>query len=140
MRSRTPKTYSTTRQAMEQVVATIRAHLPLIPGAKDGGYLERTLSDALERDYLTIEWERSWGVGCSLSISIGHGRLEQEEMRVVHHRKVRVEIGWSSTGRGTAEAIAAIALYQQVAQLACLIESVLARMEIAEVTEKPAAK
>jgi hypothetical protein len=36
------------------------------------------------------------------------------------------------------EATAAIALYQQVAQLACLVESVLARMDIADIDENKA--
>jgi hypothetical protein len=131
------KTYSTTEQAMAQAVAIVRQHLPLIPGAKDGGYLEQTLADATKRDYLNIAWERSWGVGCDLSISIRHGGLEREETRVVLHKRAEVQVSWSSTGRGPAEAMAAIALYTQVAQLACLVQAVLDRLDIADIETLP---
>jgi hypothetical protein len=135
------KTYTTTTQAMTQAVNVIRAHLPLIPGAKDGGYLEQTLQQAPDRDYLNIAFERSWGVGCDISVSIRHSGLEREETRMVLHKRASVEVSWSSTGRGPAEAMAAIALYTQVAQLACLVQAVLDRLDIAEVELKtPAAK
>jgi hypothetical protein len=137
-RNRTPKTYDAPQQAMERAVGIIRQHLPLIPGFRDSDRVEDRLQSAIAQHYLNIEWERGWGLGCSLSISIRHGRLEMEETRIVHHREVRVEVGWSSTGRGPAEAVAAVALYQQVTQLACLIESVLGEMEIAEIEEKAA--
>ena len=126
---------------MQAAAEVLRQHLPLIPGLRTSA--DNAIADIWDqveagRDYLNIEWTRSFGVGCSLSIGLRHARLEHEETRLVHHARPMVEVGWSSTGRGPAEAMGAIALYQQVAQLACLVETVLARLEIAEITDRPA--
>jgi hypothetical protein len=140
MRAKSPKSYTTSREAMQAAAEVLRQHLPLIPGLRTSA--DNAIADLWEqvqagRDYLNIEWSRSFGVGCSLSIALRHARVEQEETRIVHHLRATVEVGWSSTGRGPAEAMAAVALYQQVAQLACLVETVLARLEIAEVQDRP---
>src|SRR3954471_14755095 len=133
------KTYTTRRQAMDAVTELLGQHLPLIPGLRAGA--DRTLADLRGRvengtDYLNIEWSRSFGVGCSLSIGLRAGRVEREEERVIYHARPVVEVNWSGTSRSPAESMAAIALYQHVTQLACLVETVLARLEIAEVPER----
>lgn len=139
MRTKTPKSYTSRKEAMQAAAEILRQHPPLIPGLRTSA--DNAIADIWEqveagRDYLNIEWARSFGVGCSLSIGLRHGRLEHDGNRIVHQVRAAVEVGWSSTGRGPAEAMAAIALYTQVAQLACLVEAALGRMEIAEVTEK----
>ncbi len=135
MKTRTQKTYTTRRDAMFAALEVLRHHLQLIPGLRtsaDNAIADIWAQVDAGRDYLNIEWDRSWGVGCSLSVSMRHNGIEREETRIVYHSKAVVEVGWSSTCRSGAEAMAAIALYQQVAQLACLLESVLACLDIAE--------
>jgi len=68
---------------------------------------------------IRIEWERAWSVGCDLSVRIGSRHTDHD-----------VKVVWSSTGRTPAEAVAAAALYAQVAALACEIESLLSRIEV----------
>ena len=125
------KTYTSPQQAMSKAAEIIKQHAATIPGLRDD-FAER-LASALDHGYINIEWERSWGVGASLSVGFRHGRLEQEETRIIYHKRGDLSVGWSSTGRTPTEAMAAIALYTQVAQLACLLESVLGHLEIAEV-------
>jgi hypothetical protein len=141
MRTKTQKTYATRRAALQAAATILGEYLHTIPGLRSSA--ENTVADIWEqvtagRDHLAIEWDRAWGANCSLSISLHHASLEQEETRIVHHVRASVELSWSSTGRSPAEAVAAIALYRQVAELACLLESVLARMDVAEVAERPA--
>lgn len=127
------KPYTSTEQAMDQAVKVVRDHLAMIPSLKIPEWVEQRLADAARNDYLNIVLDRGWGISCGLNISLRHGGLEREETRMVLHKTARVEVSWSSTGSEPAEAMAAIALYTQVAQLACLLESVLGRLDIADV-------
>ena len=67
-------------------------------------------------------WEQSWGVGCDLRMGWKDGT------KTYHGKKRKVslltcEVSWSSTGRNLRDARAAVVLYGQVTDLACLIES-----------------
>lgn len=142
--ARRSKTYTTRKEAMELIANVLRQHVPLVPGLRSPEATLRYVDERVEggADFLSVDWERSFAVGCSLDISLQRGRLEIEkgdggaDTRAIHHIHARVNVSWSGTGRSTAEASAAIALYQQVTQLACLLEAMLARVDIAEIREK----
>lgn len=114
--------YTTSAEAMQRMVAVIKEHAPLIPGLSSSGayVLTKSLSE-FPSGILTIHWNRGFGVSCSL-------------VAFVEDATVHAEIHWSDTTRNGTTAKDAIALYSQVAQLACLLESIAGSMEIADVT------
>lgn len=133
------KTYTSKVDAMIAVAELLRHHLPLIPGLRYGA--DSKIADLFQaakegRDWFGIEWERSFAVGVSLNIALRPGLIDRADGHMLYHQRPVVEVSWSGTSRSPAESMAAIALYQQVAQLACLVEAALARMNIAEVGER----
>jgi hypothetical protein len=64
---------------------------------------------------LSWTWQRTWAVDCSLHVDIDDPK---------------VEVVWPSMHRTPAEARAAVALYSQVTDLACLLESMLRRAKV----------
>jgi hypothetical protein len=70
----------------------------------------------------SFEWEQAWGVHCNLRVKWNEGekRLYGKTLKV---SKLTCEVSWSGTGRDLSQARAAVALYSQVVDLGCLLES-----------------
>lgn len=81
---------------------------------------------------VTLSWDQGWGIICALRITLTHPD-KQDSKRV----EVTGDISWSSTGRSVEQAVAAIHLYTQVTQLAALVQSALAGVEITEEAPAP---
>lgn len=114
-------TYTTSAEAMQRMVATIKEHAPLIPGlSASSRYVIDSCSALATEQVITVHWTREFAVSCSMVAFIESG-------------KVHTELHWRDIPRGAAVATEAIALYSQVAQLACLLESIASSMEIADV-------
>ncbi len=80
---------------------------------------------------ISIEIKRGAAtVGCHLSVCLDSGRrvpvTAPRSTEIVDHfwrQTARVAITWSSTDRSVAHAIAALALYREVVELAALVEA-----------------
>lgn len=119
------KKYTPTSVVMERIKQTILSHLATIPGATP--YSLKRLQEPIDKsidDSLTVEWQRSWGVSCSLSFRLSLAGLETtaDGQRILTLAP-EVLVFWSSTGRSPAASRAALALYSAVTDLACLLEA-----------------
>jgi hypothetical protein len=83
---------------------------------------------------LDIEVERGSAVGCYFAVRFDGGRrvpvTERRSKDVVGHfwrQTPQVRITWSSTERSVAQALAALALYREMVELAALIDARLER-------------
>ena len=122
------------------------AHAPLVPGAKQH-YVEaigRQMlvdGDGYGWTNLTMEWERTWAVGCTLYVNFERNLEERSERvskgvskkYVCEVYSVKVDVSWSGTSRSPAAARASVALYSQVADLATLIQAQLEPLSIGRV-------
>lgn len=113
--------------AAKLVVDLVTAHAP------HGLKRDRNWNAAM----LTFEFARGWSLTCSLSVTFTSGErttMRGRERRAPHQtayvQRPRVEVCWSSTGRGVAAATAALALYRDVTELAALVEARLAEETI----------
>lgn len=84
---------------------------------------------------LTVEWNLAWSISTTMYISFNRQGHEKINNRSIVWYKPKVEITWSSTGRTPAMARAAINLYSQVNDLACLIEAITLETTIYDVLE-----
>lgn len=80
-------------------------------------------------DYIGLEWNRAWGVNCNLYISF-ESAADKDRVQVgeqyAQYVNGKVQVSWSSTNRSPASARAAINLYNEVNDLACLLEALIA--------------
>jgi hypothetical protein len=124
-----PKVYHP-KETQAKLVEIIKAHLPTIPGVDvENDYFKKALDDYGSfdeaRNYLNIEFERAWAVGCYLGIATHWGRVEDlKDGRRLQRFKIEVTLNWAATGRDVAGAMAAVALYDQVVKLGALIQTV----------------
>jgi hypothetical protein len=73
--------------------------------------------------YWSIEWDHAFTVGCTLYVRLDHDDVDSGKMYTILTFKPVVEVNWSGTGRSPAAALASIALYREVSELAALIEA-----------------
>jgi hypothetical protein len=115
------KKYTPSQDVFNAVVETIKTYAPLIPGCQRD--LDR-LGSRILGDSISVSWERSWTVGCSLGFDLRPiGRETKEDGSRVRTYGFVVDVSWSSTERSPAASRAAIALYSAVTDLAAQIET-----------------
>lgn len=125
-------TYTTSAEAMQRMVATIKEHAPLIPGLRPNEL--SNLSRQAINGHLSVDWRRANFVECSLSVRMRATPRNEWPKGSQFAGEMVVEVSWSSTHRTAIQVVACAALYSQVAQFACLLESIAGSMEIADVT------
>lgn len=88
--------------------------------------------------YLSTSYERAWGVNADLSVKLDSrvNDFAETEDGFWTESHVSVTIGWSSTGRGISQALAAVTLYQELIALGAEIEARLANEKILDFTPK----
>lgn len=121
------------------------AYVSRIPGIRFG----RKPESFWRSDGVSIEVERSFGCGCRLSIdlswsgltteSTGRRRGDGKTYRVMR-QKVVVDLGWSSTKRSPAEAMACIALYREMTEAGATIQAALNEYAWGTAEEVPGAE
>jgi len=113
-----------------------------------GMYFGRKPEAYWSSDSVRIEIQRSFGCGCSLDVSLRWsgfqtetaGRKGDQKTYRVMRRKVEVDLGWSSTGRTPAKALATIALYREMAEAGATLEMALNEYDWGTAEEVPAAE
>lgn len=99
--------------------------------------LERPIAaarhDVRRGEGISVEIQRGAAISCHLAVSLDSGRRVPVKPRrsseIVDHvwvQTARVTVTWSSTDRSVAQAVAALALYREVVELAALVEARLA--------------
>ena len=135
-----------TTTAMQAVKSILAAAAPRGTRPHDLAYL---LGDDEARSYLSIEVERGWAVNCTLNVSVHYEGIKDVREPGAGHAaptykiptyKLDVTVNWSSTGRTTVQALAAVALYQEMVQLAAEIEARLGGEELHNEGDLEAAK
>lgn len=112
---------------LEKILTSSRLWVELTEDRKENAL--RTLQDENPRPYdsLHFEWNRAWGVTCNLYINFESSYKENVQIGDKYAKYVtgRVQVSWSSTNRTPSEARAAIVLYNEVNDLACLLEALI---------------
>lgn len=80
--------------------------------------------------YTSVRIERGWGISADVFVNMAPGDMEEFTDGTMMRCNPRIEISWSSTGRTVSQAQASIALYQEITNLAALIEARLAEKPI----------
>lgn len=121
-------------EARERVAKIVlRAQIPGLKGHRwDMSPKTATQQTLLEArsgiwGHLYFNYEQAWGLGACLSCEFkdekravpgGIQKQKYAQCSVLH-----VKVSWSSTGRSLSEARAAVVLYSQVVDLACMVEA-----------------
>jgi hypothetical protein len=94
-------------------------------------YSPNDIKCSFYNDHAYLKTDRAWGVGCNLDIYFEPDyttvKLDNGE---AYRLKPIVKLGWSSTSRSVATALACIHCYTELTQLAALIESKLSEKKI----------
>jgi len=119
----TPDTQLISAEAALDPVAELLARHP-IAGAR---------VDVHRGNSIGVDIQRGGAVRCHLSVSFDSGRrvpvTDRRSTEIVDHvwrQTPRVMVTWSSAERSVAQAVAALALYREVVDLAALVEARLA--------------
>ena len=114
---------------------TIRDYAPIglkgvnyyLMGYPQPSELER-MTNRMGSGIYNFTWERGWAMSCTLYVhtSLGNREYLTDDDGTLYsytEYQVKVELSWSSTTRSVAEAQAAITLYQEVTNLAALLQA-----------------
>ena len=131
---------NTTITQLRRTLCEILAMHPIYGARHTAEYVARNLDYDFGTRVIDIglSWERAWGVSASLRILIEREKGDKAGYggRVPCVRfRTSCDVGWSATRRDVKSAIAALALYRQVVDLAALIEAATDGLE--EEVEKP---
>jgi hypothetical protein len=117
-------------EMFKTLVEMFQQHAAVIPGLKPyhaGKWMVEMTSGELYPSSLYLEWERAWTVSCTLSVTFDSEREREEKdgetVSVTYLTTPKFSVSWGSTGRTTAQAQASVVLYQQIINLAALLEA-----------------
>ncbi len=79
--------------------------------------------------YMNFEVSRARGVSCRIGVSFHNMRIEESEEMRIGLTDPTVQVNWRGGSCGLAEAMANVALYQEMISLAALIECRLAEIQ-----------
>lgn len=95
-----------------------------LPGDKQAELTRLLVASETPTPYLSLEWRWAWSVSVNLYVSFAFQKHENIEDSVIHWYTPKVEVSWSSTSRSPSTARAAIALYSEVTDLACVLQAI----------------
>lgn len=127
-------THQVHKRVVEQIVKS--SLFDRLPQDKQTELLSELVSPSNRIPYVSLEWRYVWSLGVNLYTSFPYRATEKDEEDTVHVYDLRVEVSWSSTARSPACARAAINIYSQVTDLACLLEAIGAENKICELATR----
>lgn len=128
----------TTHQVHKRVVEEIvkSTLFDRLPQDKQAELLSELVSPANRIPYVWLEWRYAWSLSVNLHTSFPYRAFEKDEEDTIHVYDLKVAVSWSSTERSPACARAAINIYSQVTDLACLLEAIGAENKICELATR----